>query len=126
VLLEDSVELRGADFPQSRGDSALQWRNLYLAVAASGFKCPVKPCTHKVAPRTGKAAKGSRTRDADGHLLRLLEEPDFEDKFFDHWELQHCPESTIAQIKAACPYFDADNRGCSSWLNPTAYDLKRH
>ena len=33
VLLEDSVELRGADFPQSRGDSALQWRNLALAAA---------------------------------------------------------------------------------------------
>ena len=60
VLLEDSVELRGADFPQSRGDSALQWRNLVLAVAASGFKCPVKPCNHKVAPCPGKSAKSSQ------------------------------------------------------------------
>ena len=88
----------------------MQWRNLVLAVASSGFKCPVKPCIHKVAPGSGKSAKGSRERDAEGHLLRLLEEPHFEDKFFDHWELQHCPESTIAQIKAACPYFIRESR----------------
>ena len=45
VQLEDSVELLGADFPQSRRDSALRWRNLALAVAACGYKCPMKPCT---------------------------------------------------------------------------------
>ena len=74
----------------------------------------------------GKHAKGSLEWDADGHLLRLMEEPHFKDDIFDHWELNHCPASTIAQIKAPCPYFDADNKGCSSWLHPTPYDLKRH
>ena len=69
-----------------------------------------------------KNAKGSLERDAEGHLLRLLEEPHFKDTFFDHWELHHCPESTIA----ACPYFDADNRGCSSWLHPAVHDLRGH
>jgi len=126
VLLEDSIELLGADFPQSRGDSALKWRNLALAAAASGFKCPVKPCAHKVAPYLGKHAKGSLERDAEGHLLRLMEEPHFKDTIFDHWEFHHCPESTIAQIKAPCPYFDAENRGCSSWLHPALHDLRRH
>ena len=119
VLLEDSVELRGADFPQSRGDSALQWRNLALAAAASGFKCPVKPCNHRVAPYPGKNAKGSLERDAEGHLLRLLEEPHFKDTFFDHWELHHCPESTIAQIKAACPYFEIGRASCRERVSDT-------
>ena len=90
---EDSVELLSADIPQSRRDSALKWRNLALAAAASGYKCPVKPCAYKVSPYLGKNAKGSLERDADGHLLRLME---VRDDIFDHWELNHCPSSTIA------------------------------
>ena len=113
---EDSVKLLGADFPQSRRDSALRWRNLALAVAACGYKCPVKPCTYKLAPCLGKIAKGNLERDAAGHLLCLLDEPQVREEIFDHWELNHCPASTIAQIKAPCPYFDADGKGCSSWL----------
>ena len=78
------------------------------------------------APRLGKVAKEHLERDAAGHLLRLLDEPQVRDKIFEHWELNHCPASAPPQVKAQCPYFDADGKGCSSWLHPRAYDLKRH
>ena len=32
----------------------------------------------------------------------------------------------LAQVKAQCPYFDADSKGCSSWLHSKPFDLKRH
>ena len=96
-----------------------------MAFAACGYKCPVKPCAYKLAPRTGKISKEHLERDAAGHLLRLLDEPQVRE-IFDHWEQNHCPASAHAQVKAQCPYFDADSKGCSSWLHPRPYDLKRH
>ena len=62
VPLDDSIELLGADFPQSRRDSALKWRNLALAVAVCGYKCPVKPWAYKLAQYLGKIAKGNLER----------------------------------------------------------------
>ena len=123
VQLEDSVEMRGVDFPQARGDEAQLQRNLVSALAACGYKCPVKSCSYKLAPRIGKIAKEHLEQDAAGHLLRLLDEPQVREEIFDHWELNHCPASALAQVKAQCPYFDGDSKGCASWLHPKPFDL---
>ena len=47
VLLDQSVELRGCDLPQSRGDDAQTHRNLVLAYAAC--ECQVRGCRHQIA-----------------------------------------------------------------------------
>ena len=73
-----------------------------------------------------KIAKEHLERDAAGHLLCLLDELQVREEIFDHWEQNHCPASALAQVKAQCPYFDADGKGCSSWLHPKPFDLKRH
>jgi hypothetical protein len=39
-----------------------------------------------LAPRSGKVAKEHLERDAAGHLLRLLDEPQVREEIFDHWE----------------------------------------
>ena len=75
---------------------------------------------------SGKVAKEHLERDAAGHLLRLLDEPQVREEIFDHWEQDHCPASALAQVKAHCLYFDTDSKGCSSWLHPRPNDLKRH
>ena len=50
VLLEECVEMRGADFPQSRGDDAQLHRNLIMASMTCGYKGPDKPCGYRIAP----------------------------------------------------------------------------
>ena len=85
------------DFPQARGDDAQLQRNLVLAFAACGYKCPVKPCAYKLAPRTRKIAKEHLEQDAAGHLLCLLDEPQVREEIFDHWEQNYCPASGLAK-----------------------------
>ena len=71
VLLEECIEMRGDEFPQSRGDDARLHRNLILAFAACCYKCPVKPCDYQLAPRSGNVQVQNLERDEAGHLLRL-------------------------------------------------------
>lgn len=126
VLLDESVELRGVDFPQSREDSAQSHRNLVKAYATCGFKCPARGCSHQVAPRAGMKL-ASLERDEGYHLLSLSVEPQLrEGAIFSHWESEHCPAGTTARVKAACPYFDNEGRACPQTLTPLVYDLKRH
>jgi len=74
MLLDESVKLPGVDLPQSRADDASLHRNLKLASAACGYKCPVRGCPHQVAPRAGMRSERLE-RDKNGHLLHLSVEP---------------------------------------------------
>ena len=79
VLLDRSVELRSEDFPQSRDDDAHKQRNLLLAYAACGYKCPVQGCNNTEAPRGGMQSS-QLVRDEDHHLLSLCVEPQIREK----------------------------------------------
>ena len=115
------------DFPQSRGDDARLHRNLILAFAACGSKCPVKLCGYRMAARPGNAQEQNLEREGAGHLLRLTDARQArEDYIFDHWEQHHCPAATVATVKTSCPHFDANGQGCSRMVFPQVFDLKRH
>ena len=45
----------------------------------------MKLCAYKLATRIDKIAKENLERDAAGHLLRLLDEPQVREEIFDHW-----------------------------------------
>ena len=94
-------------------------RNLVLAYAAYGYKCPVKLCHHQVAPRHGNVRDQNLEWDGDGHLLSRTDEPQArEDLIFAHWEASYFPAGTIVLVKAACPYFDMVGKGCPVMLTP--------
>ena len=76
--------------------------------------------------REGRQGAHGAGRSWSSHLLCLLDEPQVREEIFDHWEQNHCPAYALMQVKAQCPYFDVDSKGCSSWLHPRPYDLKRH
>ena len=66
-------------------------------------------------------------RDPAGHLQCLSVVPEMRETMtLEHWEQHHCPISTVAAVKASCPFYDLQDKGCASWLTPRMHDLKRH
>ena len=97
VRLEVSCEYTGAQLPQLRSDDPSLHRNLIVAYAANGYKCPVELCIHTLPPRIGMKTRPER--DTAVHLQHLDVEPEMrENMILEHWEQHRCPISTVASV----------------------------
>ena len=122
MAMDEGLELLGSALPQSR-QYGLQYRNLALAVAGSGYRCPILQCSTVINPVPCYQGE----RDKARHLLRLDVDPMNREQFiFDHWEQHHCPTSVSSRWKANCPFFGDDGKGCSAMVYPRESDLQRH